>query len=410
MNETAVGIDVSKGKSTIAIQQPCGVIVRRPFDVHHNRHELQALADQILGIQGDVKVIMEYTGHYYEPIAHFLKNAGIFTSVINPKLIKDYDNNSLRHVKTDKADAMKIARYGIDKWRLLREYCPMDEKREQLRALNRQFSFYNKQKTAIRNNLISILDQTFPGVNNLFNSPVRKDGHQKWVDFAASFWHADCVRQCSLEAFRERYAKWCSKNGYDCRKGKSEEIYNFTQDLVPTLPKDSTTKYLVTTTVKAMTMASVTLESIRDHMNELASTLPEYPVVMDMAGVGPSLGPQLIAEIGDISKFTRRSEITAFAGVDPGENQSGTHDQKSVHASKAGSPYLRSTLFNIMSVLIKTHPDDPVYRFIEKKRAEGKPFYVCMTAEANKFLRIYYGKVKSYLETQQSQGGELEKE
>lgn len=49
-------------------------------------------------------------------------------------------------------------------------------------------------------------------------------------------------------------------------------------------------------------------------------------------------------------------------------------------------------------VLIKTRPqDDPVYQFLDKKRAQGKPYYVYMTAGANKFLRIYYGRVKEYL-------------
>ena len=35
--------------------------------------------------------------------------------------------------------------------------------------------------------------------------------------------------------------------------------------------------------------------------------------------------------------------------------------------------------------------------FLDKKRAQGKPYYVYMTAGANKFLRIYYGRVKEYL-------------
>lgn len=55
------------------------------------------------------------------------------------------------------------------------------------------------------NNLIALLDQTYPGVNNLFDSPVREDGSQKWVDFATTFWHVDCVRAMSLPAFTERY-------------------------------------------------------------------------------------------------------------------------------------------------------------------------------------------------------------
>ena len=133
-------------------------------------------------------------------------------------------------------------------------------------------------------------------------------------------------------------------------------------------------------------------------MNETASKLPEYPIVMAMKGVGPSLGPQLIAEIGDVTRFTHKGAITAFAGVDPGVNQSGTYDQKSVHASKRGSSNLRKTLFLIMEALIKNKPvDDPVYAFLDKKRSEGKPYYVYMTAGANKFLRIYYGRVKEYL-------------
>ena len=79
-------------------------------------------------------------------------------------------------------------------------------------------------------------------------------------------------------------------------------------------------------------------------------------------------------------------------------NESGIYEQKSVPTSKRGSSNLRKTLFQIMDALIKTRPqDDPVYQFLDKKRAQGKPYYVYMTAGANKFLRIYYGRVKEYL-------------
>lgn len=130
-------------------------------------------------------------------------------------------------------------------------------------------------------------------------------------------------------------------------------------------------------------------------MNGTAAKLPEYPVVMGMKGGGPSLGPQLMAEIGDVTRFTHKGAITAFAGVDPGVNESGTYEQKSVPTSKRGSSSLRRILFQVMDCLIKTKPqDDPVYVFIDKKRAQGKPYYVYMTAGANKFPHIYYGRVK----------------
>lgn len=133
-------------------------------------------------------------------------------------------------------------------------------------------------------------------------------------------------------------------------------------------------------------------------MNETAAKLPEYPVVMAMKGVGSSLVPQLIAEIGEVTRFTHKSTIIAFAVVDPDVNQSRIYEQKSVHASKRGSAKLRKTLFQVMDCLIKTHPqDDPVYLFMDKKRSEGKKYYVYMMAGANKFIRIYYGQVKEYL-------------
>ena len=99
-------------------------------------------------------------------------------------------------------------------------------------------------------------------------------------------------------------------------------------------------------------------------------------------------------------RFEKRGSLTAFAGVDPGKNESGQYVQKSVRTSKKGSPNLRKTLFQIMESLIQRAPaGDAVYDFMDKKRAQGKPYYVYMTAGANKFLRIYYGRVKEYLES-----------
>lgn len=120
-------------------------------------------------------------------------------------------------------------------------------------------------------------------------------------------------------------------------------------------------------------------------MNELASTLPEYNTVMSMYGVGETYGPQLIAELGDITRFTHREAITAFAGVDPGVDESGSRKRISNSASKIGSARLRKTLFQIMSTMLQNKPaNEPVYQFLDRKRSEGKPYLVYMTAGANK--------------------------
>lgn len=396
----AVGIDVSKGKSMVAIMRPFGEIVVSPFEIKHTSSDINSLIELIHSVDGESRIVMEHTGRYYEALAHELSAANLFVSAINPKLIKDFDNDSLRKVKSDKADSVKIARYALDKWQNLKQYSVMDELRIQLKTMNRQFGFYMKHKTAMKNNLIGILDQTYPGLNAYFDSPARSDGSQKWVDFAATYWHVDCVRKMSLYAFTCHYQKWCKRKKYNFSQSKAEEIYGKAKELVPVLPKDEITKLIIKQAVEQLNNASATVEELRALMNETASKLPEYSIVMNMKGVGPSLGPQLMAEIGDVSRFTHKGAITAFAGVDPSVNESGTYEQRSVPTSKRGSSNLRKTLFQVMDVLIKTMPqDDPVYQFLDKKRAQGKPYYVYMTAGANQFLRIYYGRVKEYLAT-----------
>jgi len=399
----SVGIDVSKGRSTIAVIRPFGEVVSTPFEIRHTASELRDLACSLKSLSGETRVIMEHTGRYYEPVAQTLSSAGIFVSAVNPLLIKSYGNNSIRKVKTDKADALKIARYGLDNWSQLREHTVMEKHREQLKILNRQFNLYTKNKTALKNNLIALLDQTYPGVKNFFDSPVRDDGSQKWVDFAADFWHVDCVRDSSEKAFAKLYQKWCKRHGYNFNQSKATTVYENSKELVPTLPKNDYTKILVCEAINQLNAISRTVEVLRIEMNRMAQQLPEYPVVMALFGVGASLGPQLMAEIGDVLRFAHRGALIAFAGVDPSPNQSGDYERKSNPASKRGSPYLRRSLFLVMTVLLQNAPDgDPVYQFLDKKRSEGKPYYVYMTAGANKFLRIYYGRVKEYLNSLQT--------
>lgn len=183
----AVGIDISRGKSMVAVLRPFGEVVMLPFEVGHSNAELNALAEQLKSIEGETRVVMEHTGRYYEPVANALHNSGLFVSAVNPLLIKEYGGNSLRKVKTDKADAQKIARYTLDNWADLRDYTPMDTIRYDLKTLNRQFNLSSKQKTASANNLIALLEQTFPASVNaltvLCGMMVRKNGSTSSLPF-----------------------------------------------------------------------------------------------------------------------------------------------------------------------------------------------------------------------------------
>ena len=395
----AVGIDVSKGKSTVVVLRPFGEVVASPYDVEHTESELKELARFLKSLSGETRVLMEYTGRYYEPIARYLHEEGIFVSVVNAIITHDYGRNEVRKVKTDKMDAIRLANMAIERWLTLREYIPEDEIRQTLKICNRQYIQYSKLKTMLKNNLIALLDQTFPNVNKLFTSPARKnDGHEKWVDFALKFWHCECVCGISEKQFKNKYEHWCKRTGYYYNIYKAEDIYAEACGNVGLLPKCESTQTLVTQAIIQLQAVEEALCSIKNEMQKIASCLPEYDTVMALYGVGEVLGPQLIAEIGDITRFKSKKSLVAFAGIDSPPDQSGQVDKKSKPITKRGSSSLRKTLFQIITAILQNSPQsEPVYTYLDKKRSEGKPYKVYMIAAANKFLRIYYARVKECL-------------
>ena len=131
-------------------------------------------------------------------------------------------------------------------------------------------------------------------------------------------------------------------------------------------PKDALIKTMVRQAIDALKALP---KSLIPEMRTLNAQLPEYSVVMGMYGVGDSFRPRLMAEIGDVTRFTHRGAITAFAGGNQaGPTSPGAHETKSVRASKSGPPELRKALFLVMDCLLKIMPvDDSMYRFLNKK-------------------------------------------
>lgn len=111
------------------------------------------------------------------------------------------------------------------------------------------------------------------------------------MDFISAFWHVDRVRKHSLNAFTERYWKWCKRHGYIFKQSNASEVYALAKSAVVLVPDSAVTKILVQEAASQLTTISHAVELYRAEMNRLASMLPEYPVVMQMYGVGESTGP-----------------------------------------------------------------------------------------------------------------------
>ena len=392
----SVGIDVSKEKSTVCAMRPLGEILVMPFEISHTDSDLSEVVRMITRLDSDVKIVMEATGIYHLPVATFLREKGLFISVINPYEMKLYRAQDLRKVKTDKRDSMTIANYGIDKWFDLREFTPQEDVYAELRLLGRQYRFFMESRIEHLLNLTHLLDYTMPGVKACFGGWSESSGKDKLCDFVEEHWHYDNITRRSEKKFVEHYQKWTKKKGYQFSETKALQIYSLAKDGIPTISSNApSTKMLLLEAVKALREVNSALFAILTRMKELAKTLPEYPVVRAMGGVGDVLAVKLIAEIGDVRKFKSGKALIAYAGIDPPPYESGKFIGTERHISKRGSTTLRKIGYEVMRCVKSNggNRDTAVYDFMLKKEDEGKAKKVAKIAALNKFLRIYYARV-----------------
>ncbi len=391
----SVGIDVSKGKSTVCFMKPYGEVVAGPVEISHIDSELKMLVKLIKSMNDEVRIVMEATGNYHLPILSFMKDQSLFVSVINPYKMKQFRNQGLRRVKTDKADSVTIAQYGLYNWDSLNDYVDSGGSYKELSILSRQYRHYMEIHITALLGLTHLLDYAMPGIKQLLSTWNPENGKDKLSDFVEQYWHYDVITKKTEQQFVESYLKWAKKKGYHCNRNKAAKIYSLAKEGIPTLPADQTTKMLVTQAIEVLRRVDETLNTILTRMNEIAKSLPEYPVVRAMGGVGDVLAPRLIADIGDVRRFHSGKALIAYAGIDAPPYQSGSFIGTNRSISKRGSPLIRKTGYEVMRSL-KSHEmpeDDAVYRFILKKEAEGKPRKVAKIAGLNKFLRIYYARV-----------------
>ena len=393
----SVGIDVSKGKSTVCILKPYGEIVCRPFEVFHLEKDLEALNDLLQKLEGEIRIVMEATGIYHLPLLTFLYEKGYFVSVVNPFSMKKYaKDNSLRGGKTDRLDSIMIANYGIDKWFKLQKYEGNEETYAELKLLGRRYRFYMELHVKALQELTHILDYVMPGIKKMFNSWDEASNKDKLSDFVERFWHFDTITSMSCEEFTEEYLAWAKEKKYHRSNSKAEAVYELASNGISTLSSGiPSTKMIIQEAISVLRAIDNSLSHILSRMQELAKTLPEYSTVRAMGGVGDVLAPKLIAEIGDVRRLHSAKALVACAGIDPPPYESGQFVGSQRKITKRGSSTLRKVGYEVMRVL-KSHQapqDNAVYYYILKKEAEGKNKKLAKIAGLNKFLRIYYARV-----------------
>ena len=393
-----VGIDVSKGKSTVAILSIEGEVIEMPFDINHDVEDLEKLDKKLQKFsKEDLKIVLEQTGTYHLPILTYLLDKEYCVIAENALKIKKYLDRSLRKAKTDKKDSLKLAEYACDNWYKLKVNFIEEEKYKELRFLSRQYFSLNSMKVQQKVDFSDLTDMLFPGYYQLLeecNFVVGLKIFEKFSD-------PKIIRKKKLETFLNDVEKIAQKIGQQ-RAGRNLaiKVYELAKKSVPSCPSNSSTQLILNKRVVALINLIETTNEIIAKINEIAKNMDEYKEVRNMKGVGDRLAPVLIAEIGDIRRFKNAGSLIAYAGIDSPPYQSGKYEATNRHISKRGNKYLRKTGFEVMqSIKSFCRVDCEVYDYIVKKETEGKCKKSAKIAGLNKFLRQYYGILKKkYIE------------
>ena len=389
----AVGIDVSKSKSTVAILDSYGTVLATPFNMAHTQPEMNALVSRLKAFDEPITILLEYTGHYHYPVLKKLQEEGFPVCVVNPYQMKKYGDVEIRKAKTDKKDALRIATYALEKSYKLVPYSSMEQKFEDLKFLSRQYQQRISFVSTLKVQLINMLDQTMPGITKILALKSRDPEKCALLLFIKRYKSFDEIQRIGKTRFLSTYATLMKKTPDRYAPKKGLEIYELARESITTRGEDPYIWAAQDQCVDLLATAQNAADEIIIQMQNIAETIPEYKVLRAMNGVGDRLGPVILAEIGDIRRFHSAKALNSFAGNDAPPFQSGQFESRNRHISKRGSSALRKACFEVMQALKLTKPqDDPVYQFILKKEQEGKPYNVAKMAGVNKFLRIYYAR------------------
>lgn len=388
-----VGIDISKGKSTVAILSIEGEILQKPFEISHNLEGLNLLEEKMKQFpKEDLKIVMEETGTYHLPVLGYLLDKGYFVTAENALKIKKYLDRGLRKAKTDKKDSYKLAEYACENWFKLNKVQENDKIYDELKFLSRQYlatiAVQVKQKT----NFSNLCDLLFPGYYQLLDD----NNFILGLEIVKKYSHPDIVKKKKESDFITEVDKIAKKLGHrGAGKTLANKIYTLAHSTISPRPNNQYSQLCATSCADALIVTLKTSSTIITEMDKLARELPEYDVINEMPGCGKKLTSRVIAEIGDIRRFKNAGSIIAYAGLDAPPYQSGQFEASKRHISKRGNKYLRRAGYEIMkSIKRNKQGTNELKTYMEKKEKEGKLKKVVKMAGFNKFLRMYYGIVK----------------
>ena len=371
-----IGIDISKYKHDCCIISAADQKIVSKVTIKNNKAGFDELLTIINSLSNpeDIRIGFESTAHYALNLELFLESSLLTFMEVNPVLISEYKKSkTLRRTKTDSVDCESIAR-----WLMTVEYKPHSKgfyHAYSLKSLTRLRDKLIRQRSFYLIKITNGLDHTFPEFKPFFNERLSKTALYLLENYGSAEKMAR-MNSASYEKLRSLSRGKFSPQQFLRLKelaantvGVNNSIFDVELNSLLSLYKSLVKE----------------INTIEKEINKLIEEV--HPHYMSVPGIGPLSAAVIYSEYGDISNFTNPGQMLAFAGIEPGINESGTesHGGKMV---KRGSSQLRYTLINCCLPLIRF--DMTFATYYAKKRGEGKPHRVAITHVAKKLIRVIY--------------------
>lgn len=380
-----IGIDIAKKAHEAGILDEAGEKVGASLSFANSEKGFAKLLANFkkAGVDTENSVVgMEATGHYWLALYSHLIECGYIVFVVNPIQTDAFRNvGTVRAAKTDSIDAFIIA--DLMRFGRFSDTHMASEAMVALRQLTRHRKSLVKQRTAVKNQLTGIIDMVFPEYPQLF-SDIYGAASKKLL--AACPTPGEIAKKRTSSIARMLSEASGGRFGVD----KAREVKEIASTSFGINFATDALSFEIKQKIELIAFVDNQVELLE---KQIAKTLEETDTYLDtIPGIGPVFASTILAEIGDINRFSEPSQIVAFAGMDVPANQSGEFSGSKKHMSKRGSPSLRWALIEAAD---KVRIYDPYFRdYYDKMIARGKHHYIAQAAVARKLVNVIFTILK----------------
>lgn len=374
-----VGIDVSKDKHDCCILGDDGKVLTKPFSVPNSIDGFDAILSAILSNEQDfskVKVGLEATGHYSFNILGYLLEKELLCFVLNPLHTNLYRKSlTLRKTKTDKVDSKVIANMLLSDAGL-KPYSKTLYHNEQLKSLSRYRFSKIRERANLKQQLTRLVNILFPELEKLVSSLHLVSVYAILEEFPS----AKDIAKANLKRLNNLFTP---EKGSKCKVSAEEVRIAARNSIGSYMPAKSLE---LKHTIALIRILSIEIDEIDAEISKLMKEFSSP--ITSIPGIGQVTASMILSEIGDFSKFSSPDKILAYAGISPSTYQSGKLSNAYSHMEKRGSKYLRWALFEAAGSV--ANRDKSFANYLQKKREEGKHYYVAISHVVKKLVRVIY--------------------